>query len=72
MSQTATFQLSAATGLTQDFTRSEADAGALPNRIDEEVRRNFNSKILQDRIALRMATQSEELFFEEMNERAFR
>lgn len=44
----------------------------LLNRIDEEVRRNFNSRILQDRIALRMATQSEELFFEEMNERTFR
>jgi hypothetical protein len=44
----------------------------LLNRVDEEVRRNFNSRILQDRIALRMATQSEELFFEEMNERAFR
>jgi hypothetical protein len=44
----------------------------LLNHIDEEVRRNFNSRILQDRIALRMVTQSEELFFEEMNERAFR
>jgi hypothetical protein len=44
----------------------------LLNRVDEEVRKNFNSRILQDRIALRMATQSEELFFEEMNERAFR
>lgn len=44
----------------------------LLNRVDEEVRRNFNSRILQDRIALRMATQSEELFFEEMNERTFR
>jgi hypothetical protein len=39
----------------------------LLNRVDEEVRRNFNSRILQDRIALRMATQSEELFFEETN-----
>jgi hypothetical protein len=44
----------------------------LLNRVDEEVRRNFNSRILQDRIALRMATQSEELFFEETNERTFR
>ena len=33
---------------------------------------NYAPRILQDRIALRMATQSEELFFEEMNERAFR
>lgn len=44
----------------------------LLNRIDEEVRKNFNSRILQDRVALRMANQSEELFFEEMNERNFR
>jgi hypothetical protein len=44
----------------------------LLNRVDEEVRRNFNSRILQDRIALRMVTQSEELFFEETNERTFR
>ncbi|MEM9540626.1 MAG: hypothetical protein AAGA60_14125 [Cyanobacteria bacterium P01_E01_bin.42] len=44
----------------------------LLNRIDEEVRKNFNSRILQDRIALQMATQSEELFFEETNERNFR
>lgn len=44
----------------------------LLNRVDEEVRRNFNSKILQDRIALRMVTESEELFFEETNERIFR
>lgn len=44
----------------------------LLNRVDEEVRKNFNSRILQDRIALRMATQSEELFFEETNERTFR
>lgn len=29
----------------------------LLNRVDEEVRRNFNSRILQDRIALGMATQ---------------
>jgi hypothetical protein len=44
----------------------------LLNRVDEEVRRNFNSRILQDRISLQMATQSEELFFEETNEREFR
>lgn len=31
-----------------------------------------DSRILQGRIALRMATQSEELFCEEINERAFR
>ena len=41
----------------------------LLNRIDEEVRKNFNSRLLQDRIALQMATQSEELFFQESNER---
>lgn len=44
----------------------------LLNRVDEEVRRNFNPKMLQDRISLKMAIQSEELFFEETNERAFR
>ena len=44
----------------------------LLNRIDEEVRKNFNPRILQDRIAVQMATQSEELFFEETNERSFR
>ena len=44
----------------------------LLNRIDEEVRKNFNPQILKDRIALQMATQSEELFFEETNERSFR
>lgn len=44
----------------------------LLNRIDEEVRKNFNRRTLQDRIAVRMATQSEELFFEETNERSFR
>lgn len=44
----------------------------LLNRFDEKVRRNFNSRILQDRIALRMVAQNEELFFEETNERAFR
>jgi hypothetical protein len=44
----------------------------LLNRVDEEVRKNFNARILQDRIALRMVTESEELFFEETNERNFR
>lgn len=44
----------------------------LLNRVDEEVRRNFNPKMLQDRISLKMAVQSEELFFEETNERSFR
>lgn len=44
----------------------------LLNRIDEEVRKNFNPQILKDRIATQMATQSEELFFEETNERSFR
>lgn len=44
----------------------------LLNRIDEEVRKNFNSRLLQDRIALQMATQSEELFFQESNERDLR
>ena len=44
----------------------------LLNRIDEEIRKNFNPQILKDRIALQMATQSEELFFEETNERYLR
>lgn len=44
----------------------------LLNRIDEEVRKNFSPQILKDRIALQMATHSEELFFEETNERSFR
>jgi len=44
----------------------------LLNRVDEEVRKNFNPRILQDRIAVQMAVQSEELFFEETNERVFR
>lgn len=44
----------------------------LLNRIDEEVRKNFNPQILKDRIATQMATQSEELFFEETDERFFR
>ena len=44
----------------------------LLNRIDEEVRKNFNPQVLKDRIAFQMATQSEELFFEETDERSFR
>ena len=44
----------------------------LLNRIDEEVRKNFNPWILRDRIAIQMARESEELFFGEMNERYFR
>lgn len=44
----------------------------LLNRIDEEVQKNFNPRILRDRIAIQMATQSEELFFEETDERSFR
>jgi uncharacterized protein (DUF433 family) len=56
----------------RQMNEARFDPQGLRDRIDEEVRRNFNSRILQDRIALRMATQSEELFFEEMNERAFR
>ena len=44
----------------------------LLNRIDEEVRKNFSPHILKDRIAVEMAIQSEELFFEETDERSFR
>ena len=44
----------------------------LLNRIDEEVRKNFSPQILQNQIAVKMATHSEELFFEETNERFFR
>lgn len=44
----------------------------LLNRVDEEVRKNFNARILQERIALQMATQSEGLFIEESDERSFR
>ena len=44
----------------------------LLNRIDEEVRKNFNPQILKDRIAFQMATHSEELFFGETDERSFR
>ena len=44
----------------------------LLNRVDEEVRNRFKPQIIQDRIALRLTTQSEELFFEELDERLFR
>ncbi len=44
----------------------------LLNRVDEEVRKNFNPQILKDRIAYEMTTQSEELFFEETDERDLR
>ena len=44
----------------------------LLNRIDEQVQRSFTQNLLRDRIAAQMATQSEELFFEETDEREFR
>lgn len=44
----------------------------LLNRVDESVRRTFTQNLLRDRIAAQMATQSEELFFEETDERDFR
>jgi hypothetical protein len=44
----------------------------LLNRVDEEIRKTLNSKILKDRISYTLATSSEELFFEETNEREFR
>lgn len=44
----------------------------LLNRVDEQVRRNFNSRILPDRIAAQLAEHSEELFINEMPERHFR
>jgi hypothetical protein len=44
----------------------------LLNRIDENVQRAFTQNLLRDRIAAQMATQSEELFFEETDERNFR
>lgn len=44
----------------------------LLNRIDENVQRTFTQRLLRDRIAAQMATQSEELFFEETDEREFR
>lgn len=44
----------------------------LLNRVDEEVRRNFNPQLLQDRILAQMAAQSEEIFLAEAPERSFR
>jgi hypothetical protein len=44
----------------------------LLNRVDEEVRTRFNPQILRDRIATELAMQSEEVFFEETDERQFR
>lgn len=44
----------------------------LLNRVDEEVRSRFKPQILQDRIALQMAIESEEVFFTESDERSFR
>jgi hypothetical protein len=44
----------------------------LLNRIEEEVKGNFRPSILRDRIAGRLAMQSEELFLEEGDEGVFR
>lgn len=44
----------------------------LLNQVDREVRHNFNTQILQDQIAGRMAAHSEELFISETPERSFR
>jgi hypothetical protein len=44
----------------------------LLNAVDAAVRRTFTQDLLRERIALQMATQSEELFFEEADERLFR
>ena len=44
----------------------------LLNRIDEEVRKNFDPRILKDRIAAQMLAESEELFYDETDEHAFR
>ncbi|MEM1324941.1 MAG: hypothetical protein AAGI23_03250, partial [Bacteroidota bacterium] len=44
----------------------------LLNRVDEEIKRNFNSTILKERIAANLVIQSEELFFEEADERNLR
>ena len=44
----------------------------LLNRVDEEIKRNFNSTILKERIASSLVVQSEELFFEESDERNLR
>ena len=44
----------------------------LLNRVDEEVKMRFKPQVIRDRIAVAMATQGEELFFEETDERVFR
>lgn len=44
----------------------------LLNRVDEEVRKHFSPKILRDRISVKMATHSEQLFFGEVDEHYFR
>lgn len=44
----------------------------LLNRVDEEVRRNFNQKIMAQGVASKLAQNSEELFMEEENERNLR
>jgi hypothetical protein len=43
----------------------------LLNRVHEEVRSGFRPKILRDRIAARLARQSEEIFLEEADDRLF-
>jgi hypothetical protein len=44
----------------------------LLNRVDEEVRRSFSQRVLRDRISAGLSKQSEELFFEETDERSLR
>jgi hypothetical protein len=44
----------------------------LLNRVDEEVRRTFKPNLLRDRITAKLAGFSEELFFEEADERSLR
>jgi hypothetical protein len=44
----------------------------LLNRVDQQVRATFGSKILKDRIAAKLREHSEELFFGETDERSFR
>ncbi len=44
----------------------------LLNRVDEEVRKSFKPSLLRDRISATMAQHSEELFLEEIDERALR
>jgi hypothetical protein len=44
----------------------------LLNRIDQEIRAHFNQRILADRIASQLRKHSDELFFEETDERSFR